>query len=273
MRLLRTALAVAITGLALSACGDLPRPFAHDPDRAASGLSRLSSGAGVAVLLPAEDEGPADAARAVSAALRALDVPAESVDAPREGAYTVQPGARGTWELYSPTGRLLHSVPPDAAPEDAARALAWAVENDAARPLPQRLAEAQNADDGASNAAPANAPLPAVRVLLVEGVTPDRARMMTGAVEEALRRAGIEVSATADWTVAGRLETAPVPEGQPVPVRLTWTVLAPDGTSRGTAEQINAVPPQALADGFAALAAAASPGAAEGVAAILAEAR
>lgn len=261
MRSTRTLLLPAVA-VVLAACGDLPRPFAHDPDRPVSGLARLNSGTGVAVLTT--PDGPsARVAGDLAAALRALDVPADAVEAPRDGGYVLRPGADGTWDLVSPGGALLLVLPATADIAEAGAAVAEAVERDALRPLALRMAA------GAGPSAPAVAPLPALRVAAeIDGLDPARGRVLAGAVEEALRRGGLEIDTAAPWRVTGRFETAPAADNQPVPVRLTWTLIDPEGTARGSAEQANAVPPDTLTRGFAALAAAIAPGAAEGVAAL-----
>lgn len=248
--------------LALGACGDLPRPFAHNPDAPVKGLARLSSGTGVAVLaVPGTPT--AQAANDLAAALRALDIPADVTEAPRDGGYVLRPGADGTWYLISPGNALLLTLPAGTALADAGVKIADTVEQDAVLPLAQRTATRPD-----SAMSPALA-LPALSVAAeVEGLDPARGRILAGAVEEALRRGGLEIADASPWRVTGRFETAPAPDGQPIPVRLTWTLVDPDGVARGSAEQINAVPPDTLTRGFAALAAAIAPGAAEGVAAL-----
>lgn len=272
------AVALLFLGAGLSACGSLPRPFAHDPDRPAAGLSRLTSGTGVAVLsAPAgeketasEDPAAEDpAAETMAAALRALDVPADTAEAPREGGYTLTPNAEGGWDLSGPGGRLLLALAAETDLAINAQRVAQAVEADALRPVTLRAAAAV----GDSAGPLADAPLPALRVAAVEGLDAGRGRVLAGAVEEALRRAGVKVAADAPWTVAGRFERAPAAPGQPVPVRLTWRLIDPQGQESGAAEQANAVPADMLENGFAPLAAAIASGAAEGVVALAFEAR
>ncbi|MGC2857272.1 hypothetical protein ACM64Y_17525 [Novispirillum sp. DQ9] len=254
--------ALLLGALGLGGCGDVPRPFAHDPDRPRAGLSRLTSGTGVAVLAA----GPA--AEDMALALRALDVPAGTAEAPREGGYTLVPvaDARG-WDLIGPGGRLLLVVPAGGDLAAAAHSIAQAVEDDALRPVTLRAVAGEEAPGQ-----PAGGPLPALRVGPIAGLEPARARVLAGAVEEALRRGGLTVSADAPWSVAGSFETAPAPPGQPVPVRLVWTLLDAQGAEHGAAQQVNAVPPDMLERGFAPLAAAIASGAAEGVVALAFEA-
>ncbi len=273
MRPIRPVLILALA-YSLAACGDLPRPFAHDPDSPVGGLARLSSGTGVAVLA-VPDTSSARFAGDLAAALRALDIPADATEAPRDGGYVLRPGTDGTWDLFGPRGALLLVLPADADLAEMGAMVADAVERDAGRPLALRMAAGPDLSGPASSGPASSAPaVPALRVVAgIEGLDPARGRILAGAVEEALRRGGLDIDSAAAWRVTGRFETASAPDGQPVPVRLTWTLVDPDGAARGSAEQANAVPPDTLTRGFAALAAAIAPGAAEGVAALAYEAR
>lgn len=261
---------------ALAGCGDLPRPFAHSPDRPAAGLSRLVGGAGVAVLASGPAAQDHAVARDYAVALRALDVPADVAETPREGGYTLHPNDDGGWDLKGPGDRLLLVLPPGGDLATAAQRIAQAVEADALRPVTLRsAAAAAPVPTGNDSAAPptASGPLPALRVAPVEGLEPARARVLAGAVEEALRRAGLEISPEAAWTVAGSFEAAPAAAGAPVPVRLVWRLIDPEGAESGAAQQVNAVPADMLERGFAPLALAIASGAAEGVAALAFQAR
>jgi hypothetical protein len=259
-------LSIALLALVLASCGDLPRPFAHDPDGPPGGLVRLTSGTGVAVLVP-PGSAPVFSADDMALALRAFDVPADAAAEPRLGGYVLQAAPDGSWELSSPAGLPLLVVAAESDLVEAGEAVAHAVEADATRPLSLRMAA------GVDPLRPGVAPLPALRVNpAIAGLDAGRARVLVGAVEEALRRAGLTVDAAAQWAVAGRLETAPA-VGDAVPVRFTWTLIGPDGADLGAAEQANAVPTDTLTRGFAALAAAVAPGAAEGIAALAHEAK
>ncbi|MFA7428856.1 MAG: hypothetical protein WCZ23_01735 [Rhodospirillaceae bacterium] len=257
----------ALLPLVLASCGNLPRPFAHDPDAPPKGLVRLTSGTGVAVLA-SPGSVTTFSAEEMALALRAFDVPADALVEPRLGGYVLRAALDGSWELSSPAGLPLLVVPATADLVEAGEAVAHAVESDATRPLSLRMAA------GVDPSLPVSSPLPTLRVVPeIEGLDGGRARVLVGALEGALRRAGLTLDAAAQWTVAGRLETASAAKGEPVPVRFTWILRGPDGTEQGAAEQANAVPPDTLTRGFAALAAAVAPGAAEGIAALAHEAR
>lgn len=268
----------AVCGLALAAltaaCTPLPRPFAHGPDRPPSALVHLMSATGVTVLAttPQDEAVAADMAKA----LRALDTPAEVAARPRPGSYVLARTDGGGWRLAAPDGSELSSLSGSAPVEEIAPALAHAVEADVALPLTARLRRGDSARAGSEStgsAAYLDAPAPAlprvVRVAAVEGLDDGRARLLRGALEEALRRQGITVVAEdAPFAVAGRLDQSPPHDGA-VPVRLTWTLMHDNGSEIGTAEQANAVPADILEHGFVMLAPLIAAGGAEGVSALL----
>lgn len=274
------AMGLAVLLTALTGCGDMPRPFAHDNDDS-SPLARLTTAAGVTVVPPA-DAPPAvaqAAAEALAAAFTAADLPAQArpeAEAAALGGYVVRASLNGesvVWELLSPEGRtlrLLRQDRPDRLTPETARTLAEAaapelrgtIDRDAEAPLVARMA------------APAPPPLPdqdtrpQVAIARIDGLPEGRARILRAALASQLTARGIEVVEEAPLKIAGHLqlgeETA---EGRPLTV--VWTVFHADGRTAGSADQANTVPTALWAERFPAFAGAIAQGAAEGVASVI----
>lgn len=276
-----------LTGV--TACGELPRPFAHGAE--SRPLARLDTAAGVAVLPPEGVAPPlaAAAADALAAALRDHGQPAQALDeeaATRLNGYVIRGSLEGDtliWDLLSPEGRRLRQSHQDAPDSPDAQAwsalssaavpdLAQAIERDAQAPLVARMALTRRAplpDDSAPAAPPRpTSTRPSVTLAPIDGLPDDRARLLTAALTTQLQARGIDVSDDAPVTVAGQIELGEeTPAG--LPLRVTWRVLDDFGQETGSADQANTVPARLWADRFPAFAGAIAQGAADGVLAIL----
>jgi len=272
--------------MTVAACQPLPRPFM--PEEGIKGpktLAPLVDGGGIVVLAVENVPPPVSEAlrRAMIDALAQQNIPAAASGSNvlsrfLTGTARTAPGpsAAGptrvevTWELADRAGRKLGagtarmSVPPEM----------WAAAN--------RKALAPLAD----GAAPAIAALmqepPETRALQpreiplhvwpVAGAGDDGALALRLAMEAALGRRGFSVTETLSengLVIAGSVSLGAVAEGKR-PIAIEWTVLDGGGKELGKLDQKNAIPAEALREGWGPLAYLIAESAAGGVGALLA---
>jgi hypothetical protein len=279
-RLFVLGLAVALA--ALAGCGDPPSPFEHQTPFANPLLHPgLRAGVIVApVAMPRGNEVPGDVLTdAVVLALRDAEIPAltESEAAPAGGAVpravlrgeiapSASPAGNGpfrlTWRLIAPDGheatRFISEPRATSADwQSLSAALRAAVAADAVRGIERYV-------DDAEGLPPEAAALPKVTIVGVDGVPGAGPQAMARALEYHLKQAGLTVSDTiADdgAIIMGTIEVKPAapranpPGGQPLDnLRISWTVLRPDGREIGVISQANDVPRNALAGAWGDLA-------------------
>jgi hypothetical protein len=261
--------------LLAAACQPLPHPFAGDVPPEAMLSPRDSAGVYVAPVAGAPAAVAGDLAEAMAAALRDADIPA-STRGRNKGSYELrgtageQPLPDGRveltvdWELRAADGRSLGHAPSAAeqpvagaghtsdtvAPEIAA----------AATPAIRRLVQ----DDPPVAAAQ---PDPLVSLRPVAGAPGDGGRSLTRAMENALRRARVVLSApnteAPSFVLAGTVTMSPAGAGTQHVV-VSWALKRGDGREIGQVSQENAVPAGSLdgpwGDVAYAVATAATPG-------------
>ncbi|MDX1709779.1 MAG: hypothetical protein R3316_01415 [Rhodovibrionaceae bacterium] len=251
---LRTVL-LLLLGLAVAACGPLPRPFQSTPaEKSDNGLLELPQGRGVYVL--GVDGRRGAPAQAAAAELRALGLPAGTALA-NEGSYALagfsevedRPGPDENvaiqWVLSAPDGRILQNTNstlslPDGLwrTGDAAALRAHlhpAMRDIAATIMPDRPS-ANRAVSGSAGAG----------LAIVKVTAPgDGPESLSAAMEKALAAEGLPVRREAgedDLRIEG--EVTVVPQGGGLErVAIVWTVRRPeDSEPLGTVRQENTVP-------------------------------
>jgi hypothetical protein len=269
----------------LASCQPVPHPF-EDVDRLPSTPAlRPPDSAGI-IVLPIVGA-PAAASQSLAAAmaegLRDRDIPASTAVANRgsyrlTGSAAVAPAASGRtlvtidWTLTTADGTALGH----ASTRSEAAAQQWQAGD---RTLAGALAEAAVAS--IAKLVEGDAPMPGdvAPVLAVRGVTGapgDGGEALLRAIDDALRRANIDVApgreAKSIFTLAGRVEMSP-PEGGKQQVRVRWILAAADGRELGQVSQENAVPAGSLDGAWGDIAYAVATAAAPGIADLLAHAK
>ena len=263
--------------LLLAACQPLPQPFSHDgaPDNA---LLKLPDHVGV-VVLPVAEAPPATAqalAQAMVSALQAANVPATNNGGARASRFLhgrVEDDGRDArliWELFAadgtPIGEFRHSI-------EGTSLADW---RDAEPALMQNLAWI-----GAG---------PIAALLQPQAIQPPLALHLTGAtvsgapglgdtqlqraILAALEARGVRIGVPAypgpNITLQGTVQLTPA-EGGVQQVRITWKILAADGTEHGTVAQQNEVPAGSLNSSWAAVAPLIAVAAAPGIIEVLSQ--
>jgi len=273
----------AIIGLlmALAACGDPPSPFQHQTPFS-NPLLRPGLRGGVIVApvaTPNHADLPGDVLTdAVVLALREAEIPAmtQAEAAPSAGPAPlarparapVRPTLRGelgqapanssgangplrlTWRLVASDGHEIASFVSEPRGSDAdwqslSPALRAAISADVVRGVERYLDEAEGLP-------PEIKALPKVTIAGIDGVAGAGPQAMARALEYHLKQAGLTVGdALADdgAIVMGAIEIKPVAVrgGQPFDnLKVSWTVLRPDGRELGVISQANDVPRGAL---------------------------
>ena len=273
--------ALVALGLTLAACGDPPSPFQHQTPFSNPLLKPgLRAGLIVApVATPQHDDVPGDViADAVVLALRQAEIPALTPAEAAAGARAAQRPSRATlagtlaqarengplrldWRLVGVDGREIAAF----ASEPRATAADWqslspalraAIAADAVRGVERHLDEAEGIppDIGA---------LPRVTIAGVDGVPGAGPQAMARALEYHLKQAGLTVGDTIAENgaiVMGAIELGPAARaaamggGPQDNLKVSWTVLRPDGRELGVISQANDVPRAALAGAWGDLA-------------------
>jgi hypothetical protein len=278
--------ALAVCGLlAAAACQPLPRPFAHDTDRASTVIAPLSDSGGV--VLRGIDGLPGAVAAALERAM--IDALAErNIPAATEGGNVrsryltgtaTLDGAsasggpldlRVTWALADRMGRSIATetarmtLPRHVWTEPEHKALAPLADGPAAAiaALMQDPAPDETVEKGSS------VPL---YVWPVAGVTEERGFILRRAMEAALARHGLEVTDTLrddGLVISGSVALGAEADGHR-PIEVEWILLAQSGEELGSLDQRNSVPVAAVERGWAALAEIIADTAAPGVGALL----
>lgn len=243
-----------ILGLALAACGPIPRPFQpEEKDAAANPLLRLPDHGGVVVPpvagLP-EAEGRA-LAEAVAEALRGNDVPANTRVGNRYSLIldlraSPEPGGRVGLDaqLVDPQGTTLKEGRHiDVVPRDRESPAEWAG-------LAKRVAEAIVASIKPETLAQRDR-LP-VRLAVPQGAPGDGGIALLRALAFHLERAGVRLTddpRAPALGVTGDVDIGPAPAIQGAEarrVRVVWRVADPDGDELGRIDLGNAVPARAV---------------------------
>ncbi len=229
--------------LALAACGDIPRPFAHAPG-AGSPPPPPADGAGIVVVAPEDGGGDGAAlARAVIEALARREVlatppPGNAASlrlvSRRASTDTSGGGRRLAWRLETPGGETLGAF-----------ALDWSGGGDAAARA--RLAEA--VADRVLVLLAGGAPKPEDRrpplfVGAIEGAPGDGASALRRAMRRALARVGAPLAEDFDRAALILLGSVSLGDvaGGTRRVEILWEVITPEGKRLGVVRQENRVP-------------------------------
>jgi len=251
--------AILLLALALAACQGAPQAPSSTGDvkRAMSILTPPDS-AGILVLPVTGAPQPAagEIAQAMAEALQQADVPASTVASNRRSfrlssTVTMLAGDGGdaiiiTWSLADADGRKLGGAESNttasekawrqggddiaqALAKPAAPALAKLIESDA--PLPQGNAS------------------PVVALGQVSGAPGDGETALARAMGAALERVHVDLAGPEggkpDYTLSAEVAVSP-PNGKNQQVKVSWTLLRPDGSEVGRVNQENAVPAGSL---------------------------
>ena len=266
------------TLLALAACDPdhpPPLPYAVMP-RDANLLNAIVHQAGVEITppegVPAEIGGPL--AKALVDALQEQDIPAITGQK-LEGAHAIKGMARMDagaivvdWVLYTPDGAELGGVKVrDALSADAS----------ADKPLPATVIQALTAQAVAALAlhfpATSGEQGENLRVFVpdIPNVPGDGGKSLPTALRNALRAAGMSIAEAQDpqaIRIEGQVILSELDAANQL-VKLTWRVLAPDGSEIGLVDQGNPVPHGRLDGNWGDVAYGAAAGAAEGIVPLL----
>jgi hypothetical protein len=242
-----------IAGLALAACGPVPRPFQPEEKDAANPLLRLPDHGGV-VVPPVAGLPEAEAralAEAVAEALRGNDVPANTRTGNRYSLIldlraTPEPGGRVTVEaqLIDPQGTALSAGRHiDAIPRARETAAEWAG-------LAKRVAETIVAAIKPETLAQHDKLL--VRLTAPAGAPGDGGIALMRALAFHLERMGVKLTddpRAPALGVTGNVAIGPAPAIQGAEARrvnVSWRVADPDGDELGRIDMGNAVPSRAI---------------------------
>jgi hypothetical protein len=259
----------------LPACGELPRPFAHQVPTDAP-LLRLDDSAGVVVRAPAglPAETAARLAEALATELQGANVPA-SVGGGNHASYHL--GGRVAlweidgrveevsifWRLYDRTGRSIGQIAQRYDVEDGGRRglEAGAIDAVAAAAAPRIARLIQG--DPVVEAAPLR-----VFVAGVAGAPGDGNEALRRALERSLSQQSIPVAAAPSdgrtLTVEGKVAVGE-PRGGAQRVQISWRVLDPRGAERGVVDQANTIPSGSLSDRWGEVAIAVADAASSGI--------
>jgi hypothetical protein len=248
-----SALAIAI---GLAACGELPKPFAHQGPVDAP-LLRLGDSAGVVVRAPTglPPEAAERLAQGLATALQDANVPA-SVDGGNHRSYHL--GGRATvwesdgrieevsvfWRLYDGRGAWVGQVAQryDVTGAAGPRFEPETIEGVARAAAPRIAALIQ--DRPVVEAKPLS-----VFVAAVNGAPGDGNEALRRALEAFLAQQSVPVAAAASdgntLTVEGKVAVGE-PEAGAQRVQISWRILDPRGEERGVVDQANTIPSGSL---------------------------
>lgn len=244
--------------LTLCSCQPLPHPFADDVPPPNSPLLAPPDSAGVAVEKVAGAPAPAagELAADMAKALQDADVPASAVASNRgsyrlSGTATAREAGNGmmgihvAWEMRDAHGALVGRAEsaatlPGAVWREGGPALAALT-----RPTAPSLAKMITT----KTPPPLTGIDPVVAVRVLKGAPGDGGEALTRAMENALRRAAVTLAdkpgAKPSLVVQGKVEVAPPADGKQE-VKISWSLLRPNGESIGEVHQQNAVPAGSL---------------------------
>lgn len=292
--MLRAALMVRILvvmlALLLAACQPLPHPFAKNLPPPDAPILALTDNAGVTVA-PVTGVPPAAQAalaEAMAEALQESEILATTQGRNR-GSYSLVGAAAPVtgstvtidWRLLDPAGQPVGEVAGSAqvAPDALDRGDQAALKRVAAAAAPA-LAKLMQGDapQPAPAAAASDAPetdLHHVAVRPVTGAPGDGREALTRAMAQALARAQVAVlpgdGGGKALAVVGTVTMAP-PQGGQQKVKITWTLVEPDGKQLGVVKQENAIPAGSLDRQWGDVAFAVAEAAAPGILALIAKA-
>ena len=277
-KLCQAALAVALL-VGLAACERPPRPFQPDgklsPPRQFLNFGP-QAGILVAPVIGLPGKSPTLLSSQVARALTERELPAVTRGG-HHGAYLLQGSATRSangdggldlrWRLVDPYGLTLAKVEqPAALPAPVTAAASPELLREIARQTARRIDAAIRADGRESRL-----PLDGILVEPVTGAPGDGYRSLTRALRAALRRAGLPLAENVGpdvYVVRGAVGvTGSGPSRQLV--RVTWTVLGPDGGELGKVEQADEIPTGALEPRWGDAALIVADGAAVGIADLL----
>jgi len=245
-----------LAALLLGACGDLPKPFAHQGP-SDNALLQLQDSAGIVVAPPAgaPPETGARLADAVSEALGAVNVPAtvgsgnrDSFRLTARAAVVAAAGAREeiviNWRLTDRDGAARGEVAQrHPAPDGSWRVAAPEVMQGIATAAAPRIA------DLIQDHTVTEAPPPGVFLAAVEGAPGNGNQALRQAMANRLTQQGIRVADRAGgrntFSVAATVDVGDAVDGAQE-VRISWRVLDADGVEHATVDQANAVAAGAL---------------------------
>lgn len=278
-------IATLLLGLALGACGPLPRPFKPDEQKAVD-LRALTYGSTV-VVLPPEGDLPADPDPVTEALRDALLAEGLLAKTWREaegalqlsGHAQVRPLGGGSellsasWRIDGPQGRLADFRQERTLPADAWQAsdppTLQQVASEAAQALASQLL-------GPAPQAALLPGFPGARLVVppASGAPGDGDEALAEALKVALRRAELPVVPAGeprgerDLLVRGTVEVTP-PEAGRQQVSIVWRLEDPAGRELGQIAQSNAMPAGSLDGAWGRIAALVARGAADGLADLL----
>jgi hypothetical protein len=267
--------AALLAALLLGACGDLPKPFAHQgpTDNA---LLRLEDSAGIVVAPPAgaPPHTGARLADAVTEALGAVNVPATVRGGNRQsfrltGQASVHPAGGGReeividWRLTDGAGAARGEIAQrHPAPDGSWRVAAPEVMQGIATAAAPRIAGL------IQDHTAAEAPPPGVFVAAVEGAPGNGNEALRRAMTGRLQRHGIRIADQGGgrntFSVAATVDVGDAVGGTQE-VRVSWRVLDAEGAERGSVDQANSIAAGSLDADWGAVAEAVAAAAAAGV--------
>lgn len=280
---------IVAAAVVLSACGELPRPFAHGPENPqnptnptnpTNPLIALRDGAGLKVepLTGVPESIGIPLAESLAEALRRRNVMA-TVDAEFSGRYVLRGNrtsleevidgksrAHIVWTLSEKRGEVLGTLDQTVVGErqgwsNGDPALVDVVTRDAAPAIARYL---QDSDREIAATAEYQ---PVLWLRSIEGAPGDGARALRRALSHHLRRRGSRVATSAEdkaIVVAGSVEVAAAKKGRQG-VMIVWRVTAPDGRELGKIRQANTVPANMLNRRWGDIAFAIAAGAGDGI--------
>ncbi len=271
--------------LLLTACQPLPHPFADDQPPPNSPVLTPPDSAGIVVekVKGAPDPTARDLSAAMAKALQDNDVPA-STDASNRGSFHLTGTATANdvgggnvrvtiaWEMHEPSGKLLNRrdsslvIP----------AVAWQRGGSGVAEIARQSAPAFAKLVESNVPAPAAGTDPLIAVRGVTGAPGDGGEALARAMTEALRHAQLALADKPgdqpNLVVQGTVTVAPATGGKQQ-IKISWSLLRPDGGKLGEVNQENAVPSGSLDGAWGLTAYDIANAAAPGIAALIAEAR
>lgn len=269
---LAAVLALAVAGLGLAACGDIPQPFRHDDDGVPR-LARPKMTRGVTVRPPDDSAEARALAESLVRALEDQEVPALVHAGPAFG-HVIDGHLQGDgktvtvrWTLKAPDGAEAATATHAVARSLLEPANPLLLKRAAAKPATALAAPLADPDAMPGQPTKAAAPdtRPTVTVAPLRGLPGDGDRSLTEAIKRALGRGGLLVKdAGADYMVEGKVTVAPGLPGEDT-VTVAWIVKKGSGAELGRIAQDGGVPRGRLAQPWGSMARDIAEGGAAGV--------